>query len=182
MEANLIASQEVVLQKIGRNLLRLQHMERKLKFLTAINGFEAPLSSFQAAFAARLKEIERMPLGQVVESVAKAVFAPDRPSVAKQANASQATVRFTFGLEDCGHLQKEWRRQQREIVRERNHLVHRFAAECDLRTIEGCEASAQILDQQRERIISAAESIDSMVSAVREAFADIQSGKASLTR
>ena len=141
-----------------------------LKFLTAINGFEAPLVTFQSEFAARLKKIERMPMGHLVDTVAKAVFTPVRPSDANQADIQQATVRFTFGLEDSVHLLKEWRRQQRDVVRERNRLVHRFIYDCDLRTIEGCVASALLLDQQRERMLSAAHSIESMVNAVREAF------------
>lgn len=181
MNTELTEAQLLVHQKIGRNLLRIQHLERMLKFLTAINGFEAPVNSFQKEFATRLKKVERMPMGQLVETVAKAVFTAAHTQAMGSTNTQQVTIRFAFGLEDAGHLLKEWRKQHREVVRERNRLVHRFIYDCDLRTIEGCEASAMILDQQRERMISASQSIESMVNAVRESFEDIQSGKAVLS-
>jgi hypothetical protein len=182
MESELESCQQLVHQKIGSNLLRIQRLERMLKFLTAINGFEAPLATFQSEFAARMKRVERMPFGHLIETVAKAVFASKQSTGQDHSNVQQAMVRFTFSIEDTGRLMKDWRKQHRDVVRERNRLVHRFIDDCDLRTVQGCETSVSLLDQQRERLTAAAQSVESMVNAVREAFEDIQTGKADLTR
>jgi hypothetical protein len=182
METDLKSYQQLVHQKVGSNLLRIQRLERMLKFLTSINGFEAPLATFQCEFAARMKRVERMPFGHLVERVAKAVFTSTQSPMQDHSTVQQAMVRFTFSIEDTGSLMKDWRKQHRNVVRERNRLVHRFIDDCDLRTVQGCEASVSLLGQQRERLTAAAQSIESMVNAVREAFEDIQSGKAEFTR
>jgi hypothetical protein len=174
MEPDLTSAQKEVQQKVGRNLMRLQYMERMLKFLLALSVFEAPLSKFQTEFASHIKKISRLPMGYLVDKVAKGVFLPKVPAAPDSQAVKEITMRFEFGLKDSGHLMKEWRRQQKEIVRERNKLVHRFLDDCDLSTIQGCQASSLQLDKQRERIISVGNSIESMVNAVKESFEDMK--------
>jgi hypothetical protein len=177
MEPDLTSAQKEVQQKVGRNLMRLQYMERMLKFLLALSVFEAPLSKFQTEFASHIKKISRLPMGYLVGNVAKGVFLPKVVPAAPDSQAvKEITMRFEFGLEDSGHLMKEWRRQQKEIVRERNKLVHRFLDDCDLSTIQGCQAASFQLDHQRERMISAGNSIESLVNAVKESFEDMKAG------
>ncbi len=155
-------------------------MERMLKFLLVLSDFEAPLTSFETAFADRLKDIKRLSMGQLVGKVAKGIFIAREHAPSNHPDPRQVTVRYSFRLEDSEHLMKEWRKQQTRVVRERNQLVHNFINECDLRTIEGCEASASKLDQQRERMMSASQSLESMVNAVKKRSKTFRPAKSSL--
>jgi len=59
------------------------------------------------------------------------------------------------------------------VVAERNTLIHQMLAVFDPSSLESCELLSAKLDEQRNRIISAYEHVQSIVLAIRESYQDM---------
>lgn len=66
-------------------------------------------------------------------------------------------------------MRNEWRKVMREVVRERNQLLHRRLAQWNPDSVESCRELCAELDAQRERMREPHEHLRSLVRGILEA-------------
>ncbi|MGB5079949.1 MAG: hypothetical protein WBO23_04310 [Burkholderiales bacterium] len=162
-------ARDLTLQKIGRNVVNFQKMEAMLKFILKVANFAAPISKGLEHFETQAKLHRTKPMGHLVDLAAKALHG-EAPSVPK--DAREVWVTHSVSLSDGSQL-KEWRKEFRRIVRERNSLIHRRLATWNPGSIESCRSLCEELDAQRERIRPAYEHLESVVKVIRETHEEL---------
>jgi hypothetical protein len=162
-------ARDLTLQKIGRNVVNFQKMEAMLKFILKVANFATPISKSQEHLETQAKLHRTTPMGHLVDLAAKALHG-ETPSVPK--DASEIWVMHSISLSDGSQL-KEWRKEFRRVVGERNSLIHRMLATWNPGSIESCRSLCEELDAQRERILPAYEHLESVVKAIRESHEEL---------
>lgn len=160
----------LTLQKIGRNVVNFQKMEAMLKFILTATNFAAPISKVQAHLEGQAKHLRNKPMGVLVEGAAKALHSelPEAPSDTKE-----IWVRHVFTLSEGGAELRDWRREMKRVVRERNTLIHKMLSSWDPSSLESCRTLCEALDAQRERILPAYEHLESVAKAIRESHLEM---------
>jgi len=157
-------ARDLALQKVGRNVVNFQRMEAMLKLLLKFANFSAPISKAREHFEAREKRHRTKPMGHLVELAAKALHG-ETPAVPADIGEGWATYSLSLG---DGSQMKEWRKEFRRVVRERNTLIHQMLAAWNPNSIESSRSLCQELDEQRERIMSAYRHLESVVKVIPE--------------
>lgn len=156
------------LRKIGRNIVNLQKMERALKLLVVLSEWNGSISELKEAFQNRLADVERNSMGTLANSAIDTLFSaadsiPDSP-----VDSKEAWVAFGFRIKGGIDRKKAERKALFLVVKERNRLVHTMLAEFDSKSVEGCRAMIDSLDQQQERIAPHCERIMGWMRSLRE--------------
>jgi hypothetical protein len=171
--AELIAMRELALQKIGRNLVNFQRMEAMLKYLLKFSNFSLPISQLAPHFQGADRELRKKSMGNLVGPIARVLHQPHGQPPAPLADSKEVWVTYSFTLEGEGADPAKWRKTMNAIVRERNTLVHRTAAECNLATVESCRALCDALDAQRERTLQPYQHLEELVRAIKESHREL---------
>ena len=66
---------------------------------------------------------------------------------------------YRFGITITEEIHQEWQSRLKDLVDERNQLVHLSLLTWDLDTVEGCQAVVAALDEQRGRIVAEFEQV-----------------------
>jgi hypothetical protein len=164
----------VVLQKIGRNVVNFQKMEAMLKFVLAFGEVNGPLSEIRGQVADRVMAFSRMPMGRLVEEAGRGLFRTSPPDVSVPASSTEITVTVSFSLEGGNDEAKVWKSAMREVVEERNRLIHQMLAGFDLSSKQSCEDLCMALDAQRDRFDSEYRHLQSLVQTIRESFQELE--------
>jgi hypothetical protein len=172
MPADLLAMRDLALQKIGRNLVNFQRMEAMLKFVLKFGSISVPISKLAPHLNAADRSLRRKPMGTLVDRAAEALHGEPPPG---PSDLKEVWITYSFTLEGEGASADTWRKAMRVVVKERNRLVHRTAAECNLTSIESCRALCDELDAQRERIVSSYQHLESLVRAIKESHEELAS-------
>jgi hypothetical protein len=162
-------ARDLTLQKIGRNVVNFQKMEAMLKFILRVANFATPASKSQEHLETQAKLHRTKPMGHLIDLAAKALHG-ETPSIPK--DAREIWVTHSISLSDGSQL-KQWRKEFRRVVRERNALIHRMLATWNPSSVESCHALCEELDTQRERILPAYEHLQSIVKAIRESHEEL---------
>jgi len=165
MSADLLAMQDLALQKIGRNLVNFQRMEAMLKFVLKFGSISVPISKLAPHLIATDRSLRRKPMGTLVDRAAEALHGEPPPA---PCDLKEVWITHSFTLEGEGASAETWRKAMSVVVKERNRLVHRTAAECNLTSIESCRALCDELDAQRHRILPSYQHLESVVRAIKE--------------
>lgn len=150
MSDELESARNAVFQKIGRNIALFQQLERGLKDFFTHRVVEGSSEADVARLtAARRKEVATKSLGQVVgqffEDLAK--------EECESADDLVGTWRFrtSFRIEGEEYLQLK-SEVLKNLVGERNRLVHHLLDDYDLRNANGIARLDALLDPQADRI------------------------------
>jgi hypothetical protein len=168
--SDISATRDLALSKVGRNVVNFQKMEAMLKFILKVANFSVPISGVQQHLNTQTTRLQSQPMGQLVESAAKNLHA-ERP--APLPDVKEIWLTYSISLSEGGSQLHEWRREMRNVVRERNNLIHRMLASWDPHSIDSCHALCEALDAQRERILRAYEHLESIVRAIRESHEEL---------
>jgi hypothetical protein len=141
------------LRKIGRNIVNLQRMERYLKLLVVRINLSGYLPELEKAYQKRLKDVERLPMGVLVEKLTDSLYSAADPSADSPDDLKGVWVSSTFRIEGGAEQKKAAKKALTLVVKERNKLVHKMLGEFDSASVESCRELIDLLDQQHERII-----------------------------
>jgi hypothetical protein len=167
---------EQVLRGIGRNVLNLQKMEGMLKFIVSSTGkigstidASQPMEDLGRSIKNRRKEIKRLPMGRLVDNLSKTLQsgAIDQTEAADSENRYSIEVSFSIENEDFADQLSQALRQ---IVRERNDLIHKKLISFDRKSVEGCRELIRELDEQRARIKPQYEALSTICLSLRDTF------------
>ncbi len=169
-DVDIVATRDLVLQKIGRNVVNFQKMEAMLKFVLTFANFTTPISDTESRLQQQANSDRKHPMGKLVEKAAKALHS--EPPMAPP-DIKEMWVSHSLNLSESGSDIREWRREMRRIVKERNLLIHHMLVPFNPSSLESCHALIIQLDEQRERILQAYEHLESLVTAIRDVHRDL---------
>jgi hypothetical protein len=161
---------DAALQKIGRNVVNFQKMEAMLKFILTFSNFAAPITQTGKHLTNQAKRVRSISMGVLVNQASKALQ-DERPPMPQDPKEIWVSHSFTF--EDGNSDPRMWRKVMREVVRERNKLIHQMLASFNPSSIESCNVLCAVLDEQRDRIVPAYEHLQSIVKAIRESHKEL---------
>jgi len=151
-ETSLKEHQDVVLRKLGRNVLNLQRIEAILKALVASSGFEGPVEELHARKKALHDSVKTRPMGRLIEDLFRTLYSQSQDS----ASTDEVLVpwfSFKTRIETDEKSKKEFKRALNLMAKERNQLIHRMLAEFDHTSLSTCEKMSAALDAQNEKIL-----------------------------
>jgi len=143
---------DIVFWKIGRNLVNFQRFELALKFIIVksdLRGYPSELAKIQRDKA---KDTDRKPLGWLVQDFFKTVYSKDSPNNDEFHERDEVWMSFSLRIESDQDSLRKLRRELREVVRERNLLIHRLLANYDPDSVESCKKLISLLDEQNNRL------------------------------
>jgi hypothetical protein len=151
--SELTASRHLVYQGVGRNLLQFQRLELLLKHLLGWHQGTYSVET-QADEMKRCENVqERKTLGLLAGDLfEKVILKPASGDALPAERADSTKFSHRFGITITPDIHQEWQSRLKELVDERNQLVHLSLLTWDLDTMEGCQAVIAELDEQRGRI------------------------------
>ncbi|MBL8252587.1 MAG: hypothetical protein JNJ76_03195, partial [Candidatus Competibacter sp.] len=143
--------------RIGRNLVNIQKVEHLLKSLVIISRIEGSSPDSAKKFIdKRTADMKKKSMGFVVNDFNKSVVTT-RPY--DKTPKCISTVFQIIVPEDLNY--REWRKSLKNLVEERNLLVHQLVNRFDHTSQDSCEILSKQLDQQNEKIKNAYEVLKS---------------------
>lgn len=164
-------ARNLVLQKVGRNLVNLQKLEAMLKQLHFTNQLEGSMSEIAEKAKRAGKSVSRMTMGQLIQELGTTLF--DRSNVAQDRLdlIPEIWVSMKVGLEGGPEAAEAWKRDMSGVLEERNALAHQMLISFDPNSLESCEALGADLDSQYARISPVYEHFRSLVISLNESKA-----------
>ena len=164
---------DVAFQKIGRNLVNFQQLERALKFIIARSDLRGYASEAAKVLHDKEKDVDRKALGWLVQDFFKHVYSSHSSHDGPAEERDEVWMSTSLRIESNKNLIREQRRQLRELVKERNLLVHRLLANFDPASVESCEKLIQLLDEQVDRLAPHYQSLMAIIEHMRTAQQEI---------
>lgn len=145
------ALQRLALASLGRNILHFQRVEAQLKRLVLLCDFVSPRSEFAERHAERVDELRTTTMGNLVKELHQRLYGkPAEPEVQEPIREVVIGVGLRVNRDaDYIDLQKK---RLKDLVHERNNLIHQDLAEFDPNAEESCRRWITRLDEQNERI------------------------------
>tara|TARA_R110002096_G_scaffold199271_14_gene383123 strand:+ start:164 stop:715 length:552 start_codon:yes stop_codon:yes gene_type:complete len=155
---------EKALQKIGRNVVGLQKIELLLKTLVSLSKIEGNSSDIDQRFESRKGSIDKMTLGTVTREYFENLHSESCDDTKFPDDDVYISLKFRFDMkeEDVSSFQEF----HKELVEERNHLIHGKLAYFDPSSSDMCLDLIDDLDTQYDRIAMALRSLRTQLRAV----------------
>ncbi|SED17141.1 hypothetical protein SAMN05519105_3521 [Rhodobacter sp. 24-YEA-8] len=140
---------------MGQNVLRLQLYEQQLKRIMSATDFGVEILTEGEPRQTQGIQTEGKTLGQLVGLLmGDVLFSEPPPPAPDHPVAPDVAVRFNTKMRL--HMQSadhdEFQTALRELVAQRNHLVHHFIEGHDLSTVEGCQSAINTLHEVLEAV------------------------------
>ena len=161
-------ARNLVLQKIGRNLVNFQKLEAMLKHLLVAGQAEGFTSQLEEQVKRTASSVSRMTLGALVQEMATTLFDNNTTTQGRLELVPEVWLSMKLTLEGGQEAAESWKKEMLAIVKERNELVHQMLASFDPNSIQSCEALGVALDAQRTRVLPVYEHIQSLLVALQE--------------
>ena len=155
MSPELTAARNLAYQGVGRNLLQFQRLELLLKYLLGRHQGYYTIETMVDEMKRREEAQERKTLGLLAGDLfEKVILKPASDDFLPADDAKEGQFSHRFGIRIAEEVHQEWQSRLKDLVDERNRLVHLSLLNWDLDTIEGCQAVVAELDEQRGRIVA----------------------------
>ena len=142
-----------VLRRVGRNLVVFQQVELALKFLTTHARFHAPSTQFSERFAKHAESIGKRSMGDLTGKLVDTVL--QQVDIEDAAKASHEDwLGFRFKIEGDAEVIARHERELKELVDQRNELVHHFLPLWQKAVAGDAEATLSWLDAQRASAVA----------------------------
>ena len=155
MEGELSELRNQALQKIGRNVLNFQRMEKALKSIIKASNLQGHTSDLAEIHRKNSDWVDKRSMGVLVDEFLNAVYANDRPEEVTSPDNSgpgETWVSFAFRAERDEERITALREALLRVVRERNELFHQMLGTFDSSSDESCRDLISRLDEQNERL------------------------------
>lgn len=172
--------QDQVFRGIGRNVLNLQKMEGMLKFIVSSTGeigstvdLAQPIQGLEKSIKNRRNAIKRLPMGRLVENLSKTLETAEIDQGEITNSEIGFGIKVSFSVED-EDFTNELNQALREIVIERNSLIHKKLISFDHKSVKGCRELIRELDEQRARIKPQYEALSAICLSLRDYFRQLK--------
>jgi hypothetical protein len=161
------------LRRVGRNLFNVQRIETMLKFLRKLN-FTGSLQELEAAFKAHLDKVSRKTLRTLIPEIADLVLS-EGDAVTLTRDASEVWIANSVKVPMDAEARAAWIKKWETLRNERNKLVHLMLAHVDFNSPEQCQELDLDLDAQNVLFLNGIAFLGPIVTAAREAIAEMAS-------
>jgi hypothetical protein len=144
---------EIAFRKIGRNVVNLQRFERMLKLIIVRSNVQGYTSELAKVHQRKFSDTKRKTLGPLVREFFNTLYSPDDPFSDSPADADQEIwTSFSLRIESRQDSIIKREHELRQVVEERNLLIHHWLAELDFNSAESCQKLISQLDEQNDRL------------------------------
>ena len=152
IDYDLKTSAHEVQRLMGQCILRLQVYELLLKSVVTAHEISSPIATLATAQTDRADEIRCNTLGMLIRQMLGSLLVPQGQEGKGQPRNDAPSVTFRMQIiltqDDFNRTEADLR----NLVEMRNHLVHHFIEEHDVRTLEGCQKAQEALAQDLDDI------------------------------
>lgn len=164
------SASDEVLRRIGRNLLLFQHVELLLKFILARGSFRVTASELKLLAESGMTQEDRRMMGELIKSLISAHLTPIDSAALLPPASDELSISVNVTFHHTEEERAAFQRQLEELVAERNEFVHHALTRFSLRSLEGCKAASEALQNQRNRIWPVQEKLKNMLSSMVDAL------------
>ena len=144
---------DITFRKIGRNVVNLQRFERMLKLIIVRSNVQGYASELVKIHQDRTKETSHRTLGLLVGEFLDTIYSTDDPFSDGPADAlNEIWISHAFRIKSNADSISKRERELREVVEERNSLIHHWLAEVDFDSVYECQKLISRLDAQDDRL------------------------------
>ena len=161
---------DIAFRKIGRNVVNLQRFERMLKLTIVRSNVQGYASELAKIHQDRTKETSHKTLGSLVREFLYTVYATEdllNNEPAEELN--EIWISHAFRIQSTEDSISKRELELREVVEERNLLIHHWLAEVDFASIDECQELISRLDAQDDRLKPHYESLISQLGHIQTA-------------
>lgn len=158
------------LQKIGRNVLNFQRIEKALKSLIVASNIRGHDSDLADIHRKRSADVDKRSMGSLVKEFLATVYANELPGEDPSPNeyrSNETWISFSLRIERDEEYIRALRDALFRVVHERNELIHQTLGAFDPNSDESCRDLISKLDEQNERLRPYYEWVMQMVERVR---------------
>ena len=142
---------DIALRTVGRNIVNFQRLETYIKVLARFSPIACPLNNLSAAINNRASQTARYTFGQAIGEWLKMAGGSEPPTLVTEEQL-RSWITMSFGPLLNSEELIEHSQALRELLKERNNLVHHDLAPLDFGSEEQCLRLIARLDSQNERI------------------------------
>lgn len=155
---------DMIHRKIGRNIMLFQKMEGLLKYINLHNQIASPLSLFKSTVDKNIQDVSNKTMGQLVT----AHINPDNARLTDEPDVLiEPHVSIEFDMSPAYYDNK--RQVLKDIVDERNDLVHHSYSSFDMSTSDSRKEIMHQLDKQKKRIQSEISDLQNITNSIDKA-------------
>ena len=168
-DERLLSIRNEVFRKAGRNLYLFQQVEKLLKHLNTISNLGGSVSEIQQITQKKMDEYHLSNMGPLVRNLIENIYTTAEKLKAEQASneslgdIKEVHVRTRFNIETTSEYIETRKRVLKELVDERNDLVHHIFSDVKHDSIDRYVEIDILLEEQRERIVAEHEYLRVMV-------------------
>lgn len=145
---------EIAFRKIGRNVVNLQRFEMMLKLIIVRSNISGYASELAKIHQDKTRVTSHKTLGLLVKEFLNTVYSTDDPFNDGPDNAlNQIWMSHGFRIQLKPHAIGKKELELREVVEERNSLIHLWLAEVDFQSLDECKELISRLDAQNDRLM-----------------------------
>ena len=173
-EENSNELRDIAFRKIGRNVVNLQRFERMLKFIIVRSNVQGYVSELVKIHQDRTKETSQKTLGLLVKEFLDTVYSTDDPFSDRPDELNDIWMSYAFRVQASADSISKRERELREVVDERNALIHHWLAEVDFNSVDECKELISRLDAQHDRLKPHIESLMHQLGNMRAAQEEVR--------
>lgn len=165
--AELAASRDEALRKVGRNVVNFQKVETCLRFLIEVSDVRTTKDGLSAEHRQRIAKTRRMPFGHLSQTFYQYIYGTE-PAAVEPYNGTDISISASFRVEVDAASLKRQKHTLSALVSERNRLIHRDLSGFDHNSISSCRDLIAMLDEQNVRVLRQLEELATLIAAFKE--------------
>lgn len=169
----IIEAKNAVFQKIGRNIVNFQKMEKMLKVLDAHCEVSAPLSDLDR-IRRTARKIERQPMGVLADHFVRSAYSDEARVPGEAENSRDIWISYSIRFELSGSSGTAAREALAGVIEERNLLIDQWLFDLDPGSIDSCTKLSDQLDAQHSRIWPQFEALALMIGVLKDHHEEIE--------
>ena len=173
LEDHLKELRDVAFRKIGRNLVNFQQLELALKFIIVRSDLRGYASEAAKVLRDKEKVVDRKALGWLVKDFFKTVHSNHSSNHGPGDERDEAWMSISLKIDANKDVIRDRKHQLRQLVKERNLLVHRLLANFDPDSVESCEKLIRLLDEQVDRLVPQYQTLMGIIENMQRAQQEI---------
>lgn len=155
-------------RRLGRNLYLIQLIEHQLKHLVVHVAVDGHAGNLAERIATKSKRARKASMGTLTSQFTSIVFSDKEPDRAEPRDPTRAWYSFRFRIAADEQLVQQRKRELRQLVRERNRLIHTVAADIRPDDTDKWIGLGVFLDEQRAKLVAEHENLRLLIKDLAE--------------
>lgn len=159
---------DIVLQKIGRNVVNFQRIEGMLKYILSTTNFKGSIKGLSSVLDRKKQENFQKTLGTLTKDYFK-LFNSKEDMHEYPSDRKEQWISFSLKIENEEGTLPQQKAEIEFLVSERNRLIHQMLINFNPDCEESCKSLIEELDKQNEMILREYKYFQSLCESVHTA-------------